>query len=119
MRDIDIVAAVMSVLRFEADAVIVGIEEAVGQPYVFAVDEIDAIVVPDGIAFHLDAVDEHVPAAFVFLDPVERILYGDPADGDAVAMIEQDDHGTIFFCRPDLAPGIWNSPFSVMDLPGF
>ena len=119
MFDIDVIAAIVAVFRFETDAVIVGIEEAVGQPDVFAVDEIDAIVVPERIAFDLDAVDDHVATAFVILDPVECVLYSDSADGEAIAMIEEDDLRTVFFRGPHLAPGIGLLPFVIVDLACF
>src|SRR5690242_7667480 len=63
MSDVDIVATVVTVLRFETDAVVVGIEEATRHLYIFAVDDIDAIVVPHGIAFDGDAVDGHIATA--------------------------------------------------------
>ena len=86
-------------VRFEADRVVRSVEIGVRHGDVFAVDDVEAVVVPVGIALDVDAVDLEVFALIVGLHPAGRVFQADAFDRYAVAFAEVEDHRADAFVR--------------------
>lgn len=81
----------MSEIGFEADAVVGGVDVAARHAHPSAVHDVDAIIVPVGVAFHPDAVDHEVLAEDIGLHPACGVLDCDSLDADILA-IKKLDH---------------------------
>ena len=75
-------------MRLEADTVVGRVDERIGDGGVAAVDDVEPVVVPVGLAVDGDAVDLQPIALVVGLHPVARVLQRDAIDGDVFAFAE-------------------------------
>ena len=69
MRIVDV-----SEVGLQADAIVGGVDVAAGDPDPAAIHDVDAVVVPIGIAFHSNAVNHEVLAQHISLHPTGRVL---------------------------------------------
>ena len=86
-------------MRFEADTVVGRVDERIGDGGVAAVDDVEPVVVPVGLAVDGDAVDLQPIALVVGLHPAGRVFQADAFDRYAVAFAEVEDHRADAFVR--------------------
>ena len=98
---LDVLADAFRIVRLEADRVVGRIEERVGQLHAVAVDDVDAVVVPESFAVHGDAVDVEVLALVVDLHPEGRVFPRYVVDLHVFALAQEDQRrtrsGTVVF----------------------
>ena len=95
MSDGDVLVSEMSLVGFQADTVIGSIDEAVLDDSVLAVDDVDAVIVPESAAVNCHSLDVEVGAAVNGEGPAGCAAYVDAFHGDVLAVDEENAVGTV------------------------
>ena len=101
----------MCSVALEAVGVVGGVDVAVANHHVAAVDDVEAVVVPIALGVDADAVDEQLSALVVLLAPGGGVAEGDAADGHMVATAEVDNLRAVGFVGTVVFEGVLDEAF--------
>jgi len=97
--DVAVLADRLLVMRLQADAVIGGVNIAIGDFKIVAIDNIHSVVIPVGLAVDDQFPNDYVPALVILLVPAGWVFQGDALNPNILAAPE------INVLRPNTLPG--------------
>ena len=107
----DVLAYLFVGVRFQADGIVARINVTIGEEESIAVDDIDAVVIPESGAVDAYVVDLDILALVVHRHPIGGIAEGDVVDFHVFALPEMEQPGTMALGHAVVAQSVVDKAF--------